>query len=561
MPEATPGQTQTPLPTLTAAQVTEQIARVDTARYLLSRRNKWARRTLRGLKITVRNHGTMSVDKWLRLYVDPRFVSTQTDSQLLGDLWHEANHILRHHHDRLGFGDEMTRTDHMAANCGADCEINQDLLTQGFELPEWVVTPDNLELPEGETAEHYAATLKGRWAKEDAERQRQAQREQRDRQDDDGNADDDDSDEYGDDDGDPDGYDEQYDDRDTPPQDSDGDPQGDGDPQPGDGDPQPGDGDPVPGDGPPQPGDSPGGDGGGAGGGPQTTPSSPGTTPGGGLGGDRTTPGGDAPGEGDPTDGPPPPGRPNPQCGSGSGGEALDEDPEPDGNVKARVDREQRRQAEDIIEQVEQQDGGSYSKVGAETYKAAIEYIGKPRHDWRKTMATVIRNAFEKAMDDSEESTFRRPSRRAVAMPDVRLPSGYRPIPVLWTIIDVSGSMNKPKVEAALREMHGILDRLAMPVFQGVAWNTTLVHERPVSTHADIAPLVEYVGGGTSMVAAITYAAEHGAEVIVCLTDADCHWTGLEPWKARPLIIGGIARKKARELPKWAKVVDLEEEA
>lgn len=513
---------QGPLPTLTRDEVRQQLARVDTARYLLSRQRLWARRTLRGLHIVEKNHGTLSVDKWLRMYTDPRFVSTMGDDELRGVVWHEVNHVLRRHHDRLSFGPEMDATDHMAANVSADCEINQDLQTQGIVLPPNVVYPDNMDLEPGRTAEHYYETLKKRWAEEDAEAERQWRDQQQQQEYDDEGEDDEDG--YGDPDGDQQGGD------------------GDQDGQPGDGPPQPGGGGgtPQPGDGPLKPGDDSGPAGGGADDGSRPpTPPSPGNSP-------------DAP----PAPRPPKPERPNPKCGSGSGNEALEEDPEPDGNTKARVNREKRRQAEDIVQEVAE--GGGYSAVGEETYKAAVEYLGKAKHDWRKTMATVIRNAFEKAMDDAEESTFRRPSRRAVAIPDVRLPSGYRPVPLLWVIIDVSGSMDKPKVEAALRETHGILDRLAMPVFEGLAWNTDLVTQRPVQGHDDIAPLVEFVGGGTSMVSAIGYAYEHGAEVVIVLTDADCAWTGIAQ-VGRPLIIGGIKRKMAKVLPTWAKVVDVED--
>lgn len=416
----------------------------------------------------------------------------------------------------------------MAANVGADVEINQDLRTQGIALPVGVCYPDTpgIELPAGRTAEHYMGELLARWAEED--KQQEQQRAQRDP---DGEYND-----PGEEQEDPDAYDDDVRD----PYDDDG---GDDDGDAGDGDAQ-------------------GGNGGGEDG---TTPQMDKAGPGAGGG---NPPVGDE-GKGSP-DSPAPPRPDIPGCGSGAGGEAVDEDDEPDGNQKARFNREQQKQAEDIVAEVEE--GGGYSDVGKGLYEIAKGVLGKSEHDWRKTMGSVIRAAMERAQDDKEELTFRRPSRRGIAIPKMRLPSGYRPVPYLWVVVDVSGSMDKAKVTAAMRETHGILERLALPVFMGLAWDTELQAEVTIQTDSDIDKLLDKHGGGTNMVAAINYAYKRGAEVVVCLTDAECDWhhdntyvngdyvtEALIP--GRPLIIGGINRDEGYTLPSWAKVVDVEEAA
>lgn len=534
---------------MTPAEETVQIGRVDTARYVLQRKHRWARRTLRSLKLVQKHHGTLSVDKWGRLYVDLGFVSTLSDVELVGVVWHEVNHLLRRHPDRLGFDPNMGKTRHMAANVGADVEINQDLRTQGITLPPNVCYPDTkgIELPAGRTAEHYMRELLARWAEEDKQAQQAME---------DALRDDRDDDDPGEEQEDPDADDAFDDDEWRDPDDRDvpDDPNDDGDDAPGGGD---DDEDGDAGD-----GDAQGGNGGGEDG---TTPQTDKAGPGAGGG---NLPVGDE-GKGSPDSSAPP--RPDiPGCGSAAGGEAVDEDDEPDGNQKARFNREQQKQAEDIVEEVE--NGGGYSDVGKGLYEIAKGVLGKSEHDWRKTMGAVIRAAMERAMDDKEELTFRRPSRRGIAIPKMRLPSGYRPVPYLWVVVDVSGSMDAPKVWAAMRETHGILERLALPVFMGLAWDTELQAEVTIQTDSDIDKLLDKHGGGTNMVAAINYAYKRGAEVVVCLTDAECDWQhdntfvngdyrteALIP--GRPLIIGGINRDEGYTLPSWAKVVDVEESA
>ncbi|MEM2973005.1 MAG: VWA-like domain-containing protein [Candidatus Caldarchaeum sp.] len=429
------------------------LQRVDVARYILSKRYKFARRTITGLVPRVVHHprATLAVDKWHRLYINPEFVASLSDSELEGVLWHEVNHLLRHHPERL-----ESNTSPMLNNLAADLEINWDLDQQAVTLPHNVARPEDFGLPGGLTAEEYYTRL--------------------------------------------------------------------GQQQP----PQPS----------PQRGQEDGPD--------INTP-----------GGENDDSDDDSVETGDGSSGPQQ-GKSSSNdaaCGSGAGGTAEWEEPDPAPEVQTRVAREERAQAQDILDEVA--DNG-YSRVSQSLHKAALEHLERGKHDWRQTLATEIRNALEQVRDEAEEYTFKRPSRRASSVPDVILPSSFRPVPDLAVIVDVSGSMDEPKVRAAIAEVHGILQRLAYPQFTAYAWNTQLV-TGPVYIRqpSDVDALTEFVGGGTDMVAGIKYAVEQGAQVVVVLSDLECSW---DDCPQVPLILGVVSRNPDRNghrkyVPSWARCV------
>lgn len=103
--------------------------------------------------------GTFAVDAAWRLYVDPellvganRWPATMVGGALLHEIWH----LLRNHHDRAKALDPF---DGDCWNLATDAAINEVLLTAGVVLPDQVVTPAGLGLPEGGIEEQYYAQL------------------------------------------------------------------------------------------------------------------------------------------------------------------------------------------------------------------------------------------------------------------------------------------------------------------------------------------------------------------------------------------------------------------
>ncbi|MFD7161400.1 VWA-like domain-containing protein [Kribbella sp. NPDC059898] len=105
--------------------------------------------------------GTFAVDAHWRLYMDPdlligpaRWSPVEGGAALL----HEVNHLLRDHAERAD-ALPIPRS-HIAFNLAGDAEINDDLIAAGVRLPEGVVTPSALGLPDGLLAEQYYAALR-----------------------------------------------------------------------------------------------------------------------------------------------------------------------------------------------------------------------------------------------------------------------------------------------------------------------------------------------------------------------------------------------------------------
>lgn len=98
---------------------------------------------------------TMGVDRHWRCYVSPTFVDETPVSELAGVWIHEVAHLLRDHHGRAGRLPADIQRDRQRVNVAQDCEINDDLLADGLELPAGRVEPKHFGLPDGGLFEDY----------------------------------------------------------------------------------------------------------------------------------------------------------------------------------------------------------------------------------------------------------------------------------------------------------------------------------------------------------------------------------------------------------------------
>ena len=95
----------------------------------------------------------MAVDKAWRLYYNPMTVTRWSVPEIAGVLYHEICHLLRDHAGRGSVG--TWQTDGHGWNIACDAEINDDILAEGFPLPDGPVTPKWLGAEDGLTAEEY----------------------------------------------------------------------------------------------------------------------------------------------------------------------------------------------------------------------------------------------------------------------------------------------------------------------------------------------------------------------------------------------------------------------
>ncbi len=99
--------------------------------------------------------GTLGVDKYGRLYYDAEKLETWSPGEREAVLYHELGHLIRDHAGRL---DPLT-PDTQRANVAGDLEINDDIRSEGLNLPEGAVYPSTFDLPAQRTAEEYLDLL------------------------------------------------------------------------------------------------------------------------------------------------------------------------------------------------------------------------------------------------------------------------------------------------------------------------------------------------------------------------------------------------------------------
>ena len=101
---------------------------------------------------------SMAVDAHWRLYYNPAWVVAHTVEENAAVLIHEVGHLLRDHEARKKAAGAR---DDRRWNTASDCEINDDLIAEGLELPGDPPVPGAYGLENGESAEIYYQQLPG----------------------------------------------------------------------------------------------------------------------------------------------------------------------------------------------------------------------------------------------------------------------------------------------------------------------------------------------------------------------------------------------------------------
>ena len=173
----------------------------------------------------------------------------------------------------------------------------------------------------------------------------------------------------------------------------------------------------------------------------------------------------------------------------------------------------------------------------------------EPVVDWRR----VLRSAVRRGVADVAgrvDFTYRRPSRRAAALPDVVLPSLRQPRPTVAVVIDTSGSMSDGMLAQVLGEIAGLLagmgiarDRLSI-----VCCDATAYEAQRVASAKEVLLLG---GGGTDMGAglAAAEALRPVPDLIIVLTDGHTPWPPRPPRRSR--VIVGLMDPSG-SVPEWA---------
>jgi predicted metal-dependent peptidase len=233
-------------------------------------------------------------------------------------------------------------------------------------------------------------------------------------------------------------------------------------------------------------------------------------------------------------------------CGSGADGQPRLWDEGDGGLDEWQADLLRRQVAQDVLRHAKEA-----GNVPAGLARWASQVL-RPTVDWRRLLAAELRRAVADVAGAVDYS-YRRPSRRAAAVPGVVLPALRRPVPEIAVVCDTSGSMSDDLLAAALAEVEGLLAALGLArQLRVLACDTAVGPAQRVSSARQVSLTG---GGGTDMGAGIAaaYALRPRPAVAVVLTDGYTPWPHVAPKGMR--VVAGLLGDNARDAPPWARAV------
>jgi predicted metal-dependent peptidase len=179
----------------------------------------------------------------------------------------------------------------------------------------------------------------------------------------------------------------------------------------------------------------------------------------------------------------------------------------------------------------------------------------RPTVSWQRVLSSAIRRGIADVAG-RVDFTYRRPSRRAAAVPDVVLPSLRRPIPQVAMVLDTSGSMSDQMIGQALAEVSGVLHGLGVGRrrLRVVCCDATAYEAQRVLNAREVRLLG---GGDTNMGAGLKAASalKPRPDLVIVLTDGHTPWPPAAPGGIRTIV--GLM-DPAGTVPEWATAVVVE---
>jgi predicted metal-dependent peptidase len=179
----------------------------------------------------------------------------------------------------------------------------------------------------------------------------------------------------------------------------------------------------------------------------------------------------------------------------------------------------------------------------------------EPVVDWRRSLRASVRRGVAD-IAGRVDFTYRKPSRRAAALPGIVLPSLRQPMPIVAVVIDTSGSMSDGMLAQVLGEVTGLLASVGVGRnrLQVVCCDARAYQAQRVMNARDVRLLG---GGGTDMGAglAATTSLRPRPDLVIVLTDGHTPWPARPPGKAK--VIVGLMDPTG-SVPDWATSVTID---
>ncbi|MBP2070771.1 vWA domain-containing protein [Thermoanaerobacterium butyriciformans] len=176
----------------------------------------------------------------------------------------------------------------------------------------------------------------------------------------------------------------------------------------------------------------------------------------------------------------------------------------------------------------------------------------KPKVNWKKELATVIKNTISNVAGCIDYS-YSKPSRRSYK--DIIMPSLRQPSISVAVVVDTSGSVSDNMLSQALAEIDGILKSVGLK--NGVHYIACDAEVHVSKKITDIKQAELEGGGGTDMGVGIKAAMSLKPRPNVCivLTDGYTPWPDTPPQKMK--VIAGLLdlENETWQVPSWAKKV------